>query len=78
MPTLYETWKKSPEVQYTEHGPLSFLENADGKPVKKSEITRITKSLRSSRSNDILSSRVSAAVTGAVKMWSPLKLLPAS
>jgi hypothetical protein len=32
----------------------------------------------SSRSNDILSSRVSAAVTGAVKMWSPLKLLSAS
>ncbi|KAG1758624.1 hypothetical protein EDD22DRAFT_849864 [Suillus occidentalis] len=47
MPTLYETWKKSPEVQYTEHRPFSFLENADGKPVEKSEITQITKSLRS-------------------------------
>ncbi|KAG2739213.1 hypothetical protein P692DRAFT_20882127, partial [Suillus brevipes Sb2] len=46
-PTLYETWKKSPEAQYTEHGPFSFLENADGKPVEKSEISRITKSLRS-------------------------------
>jgi hypothetical protein len=32
----------------------------------------------SSQLNDILSSRVSAAVTGAVKMWSPLKLLSPS
>jgi hypothetical protein len=44
---LYETWKKSPDAQYTEHGTFPFLENADGEPVEKSEITCITKSLRS-------------------------------
>ncbi|KAG1841781.1 hypothetical protein F4604DRAFT_1939246 [Suillus subluteus] len=46
-PSLCETWKKSPDAQYTEHGTFPFLENADGEPVEKSEITRITKSLRS-------------------------------
>ncbi|KAG2064403.1 hypothetical protein BDR04DRAFT_1162619 [Suillus decipiens] len=46
-PSLYETWKKSPDAQYTEHGTFPFLENADGKPVEKSEVTRITKSLQS-------------------------------
>ncbi|KAG1815977.1 uncharacterized protein BJ212DRAFT_1299833 [Suillus subaureus] len=44
---LYETWKKSPDAQYTEHGTFPFLENANGEPVEKSEVTCITKSLRS-------------------------------
>lgn len=44
---MYETWKKSPDAQYAEHGTFPFLEDTDGEPVQKSEISRITKSLRS-------------------------------
>ncbi|KAG1779777.1 hypothetical protein EV702DRAFT_1195136 [Suillus placidus] len=46
-PSLYEAWKKSPSAQYTEHGTFPFLENTDGEPIEKSEISRIMKSLRS-------------------------------
>ncbi|KAG1774495.1 hypothetical protein EV702DRAFT_1047660 [Suillus placidus] len=47
IPSLYKAWKKSPSVQYTEHGTFPFLENTDGEPIEKSEISCITKSLRS-------------------------------